>query len=74
MGRWVMFSEVVGLVLMSRFPVNVKFVVEIALSSPIIPHVHAFASFLLDVVVGDTGGGAVIRFGGCGRLGMAHFV
>jgi hypothetical protein len=60
MRRWMMFSKVVRFVEDSFFPVNVKLALTNAVTNPVEAHVDGFGAFLLDSIVGDARGGAII--------------
>ena len=63
-------GEVVSIIFDSLLPVNVKLLLGLLISEPIIPHVPRFRAFLVNVVVYKSCCGRVICLDGGGRLGM----
>jgi hypothetical protein len=65
------FREIVRAVVTAFFPTNYKLALADTVADPAKAHVNGFGSFLFDSVIGDTGGGAVVRLDWGGGLGVA---
>ena len=59
---------------MCLFPVDMKLALPYAITNPIEMHVHCLGASLLDCIIGNTTGSAVVSDDGCGWLGMAEFI
>ena len=68
-----MLCEVVGSICDAAAPVNDELALRNAVTNPVEAHIHRFGSLLLDGVVGNAGGSAIVGDDGGGRLGMAKF-
>ena len=60
--------------MLSRFPVDVEVSLLRPISQPVEAHVHGFGSFLLDSVVDDSLGCAIVSFDGCSGLRVTQFL
>ncbi len=60
MRRRMMFSEIIGFVELTFLPNDMKLVLANTVMGPIESHIDCFGSFLLDCIVGDTGGGTIV--------------
>ena len=56
-----MFREVISLVENAFFPIDEELFLADAVAGPIKSHVDGFGAFLLNGVIGDAGGCAVVR-------------
>jgi hypothetical protein len=73
-GRWVVFSVVVGSVELAFDPVDLELILSDTVTDPVKVHIDRFGSFLFDHVVGDTRGGTIVCDNASGGLGVAHFL
>jgi len=69
-----MLCEIIGAIGGTWPPKNVKLSLTHAIADPIKAHVNGFGSLLLDHVIGDATGGAVVRLEWHGRLYMPQFL
>ena len=74
MGCVVMFREIISLVESSGTPINLELALSDAVFDPIEAHVDGLGVLLLDGVIANAGGGAIVRLDGSGRLGMPEFL
>ena len=65
------FREIIRAVVTAFFPTDYKLALADTVADPVKAHVNGLGSFLLDSVVGDAGGGAVVGLDWGGGLGVA---
>ena len=65
------FREIICAIVAAFFPTNHKLALADTVADPVKAHVIGFGSFLFDSVIGDTGGGAVVRLDWGGGLGVS---
>ena len=72
MGRWAMFSHIVGFVGDTWAPVDQELALFDAVLDPIKMHANGLRAFLFDFNVGEADGGGIVVFFGCGGLGVTY--
>jgi hypothetical protein len=72
-GRRVMLGKVIRSILFTLSPIDEELSLGGTVLDPVETHVDCLGAFLLDGVVGDSGGGAVIRLEGDRSLPVSHF-
>jgi hypothetical protein len=65
------FREIIRAGETAFFPTNYKLALADTVANPVKAHVNGLGSFLLDSVVGDAGGSAVVSLDWGGGLGVA---
>jgi hypothetical protein len=70
----VMLGIIIAAIGFSTFPIHDELATTDLVTDPIVAHVHGFRPALLDAVVSNAAGGAIVRDHWGGRLGMAKFL
>ena len=70
MGSGMMFSEIIGMIQTTFFPVNKKLALANLIAYPVMMHIHSFGAFLSDCIIGNAAGSAIIGDNTGNGLGM----
>ena len=69
-----MFGEIVGEIVDTLAPVDMKFTLVNVIANPIEMHVHGFGMTLTDGIIDNARGALIISLNGSGRLRIPEFV
>ena len=67
------FGETIGIILLTRAPVDQKLTLVNSVPDPVEAHVNRFGSSLFYLVEGQAHSHFIVGLDGSGRLGVAHF-